>query len=221
MQNILIYGAGGNGRETLAILESVYREELALEKLNIYFVETVPNSDSIKSVRVISEVDISYLPLHETVFCISIAKPEVRYAIAQRLFLIGIQPVSIVSPHAYISSTSELGKGCIISQFSLVSCDTKIGEFVQINYFASISHDVIVGNFVTIGPGVRVNGHVIIEDLVYVGAQASILPGTQGKPLVIGKGAVVGMGAVVTRDVLPYTIVVGNPAKELIPKLKN
>jgi sugar O-acyltransferase (sialic acid O-acetyltransferase NeuD family) len=218
MKNILIYGAGGNGRETLAILESIFKEELALEKFKIYFVETVPNSTTIHSIQVISEKKVSQFSIQETVFSISIAKPEIRYVISQRLLLIGIQPVSIVSPLACISSTAQLGRGSIIAQYSLVSCDTSIGEFTQINYFASISHDVIVGNYVTIGPGVRVNGHVIIEDLVFIGAQASIMPGTKGKPRIIGKGAVIGMGAVVTSDVLPYTTVVGNPAKEFTPK---
>lgn len=49
---------------------------------------------------------------------------------------------------------------------------------------------------------------VIIADDVLVGCNSIILPG-----VLIGKGAIVGAGSVVTRDVPPYTIVAGNPAK--------
>ncbi len=51
-------------------------------------------------------------------------------------------------------------------------------------------------------------GPVVIEDYAWISCRAVILPG-----VTIGKGAVVAAGAVVTRDVPPYTIVGGTPAK--------
>lgn len=54
------------------------------------------------------------------------------------------------------------------------------------------------------------NTKVIIEDDVWIGIRAIILPGVW-----IGKGAIIGAGAVVTKDVLPYSIVGGIPAKVL------
>lgn len=50
-----------------------------------------------------------------------------------------------------------------------------------------------------------------IEDDVWIGHNAVILPGCKR----IGRGAIVGAGAIVTRDIAPYTIVAGNPAKVL------
>jgi maltose O-acetyltransferase len=51
---------------------------------------------------------------------------------------------------------------------------------------------------------------VVIGDNVWIGNRAIILPG-----VTIGAGAVVGAGSVVTRDVPPFTVVAGNPAKVL------
>lgn len=51
---------------------------------------------------------------------------------------------------------------------------------------------------------------VVLEPYAFVGVGAIILPG-----ITIGCGAVVGAGAVVTRDVDPYAVVVGNPARFL------
>ena len=53
-----------------------------------------------------------------------------------------------------------------------------------------------------------VSSPVVIDDDVLIGARSIILKGVH-----IGQGAVVGAGSVVTKDVPPFTIVAGNPAK--------
>jgi serine acetyltransferase len=53
-------------------------------------------------------------------------------------------------------------------------------------------------------------GPVIIEDDVWLGTNAVVLPGVR-----VGRGAVVGAGAVVTRDVAPFTVVAGVPARPI------
>lgn len=53
-------------------------------------------------------------------------------------------------------------------------------------------------------------GEVIIGDRVWIGYRAIILPGVK-----IGSGAVIGAGSVVTKDVAPFTIVAGNPARKI------
>lgn len=49
---------------------------------------------------------------------------------------------------------------------------------------------------------------VIIEDNVWIGRDVRIMKG-----VTVGKGSIVALGAIVTKDVPPYTIVAGNPAK--------
>ena len=51
---------------------------------------------------------------------------------------------------------------------------------------------------------------VVIEDDVWIGCKATILKGVR-----VGRGAIVAAGAVVTRDVAPFTIVGGNPARAI------
>ncbi len=59
-------------------------------------------------------------------------------------------------------------------------------------------------------------GKVIIGKNVWIGMCCNIAA-SPGQTLTIGEGAVVGMGSTVTRDVPPYTFVIGSPAK---PKYK-
>lgn len=107
-----------------------------------------------------------------------------------------------------------------------------IGDNVAINNDVWINAvgDVYIGNNVLIGPKViihsanhiyddpniliRNQGHetkrVVIEDDVWICAGATILPG-----VTIGRGAVVAAGAVVTKDVKPYSVVAGVPARTI------
>lgn len=57
---------------------------------------------------------------------------------------------------------------------------------------------------------------VFIEDYVFIGTRALILPG-----VTLGVGSVVGAGSVVTKDVPPYTVVAGVPARSIAERRKD
>lgn len=82
-----------------------------------------------------------------------------------------------------------------------------IGKYVCINDGVKIltaSHDVNDSGWQ------HIKSPIFIEDYAWIATNAIILPGVH-----IGKGAIVGAGAVVSKDVAPYDIVVGNPAKSI------
>lgn len=84
---------------------------------------------------------------------------------------------------------------------------------------------ILVGANVSIGPEAAIltlghdpqspqfadrGGDVVIGDRAWIAYRAVILPG-----VTIGEGAVIGAGAVVSRDVEPYAIMAGNPARQI------
>jgi len=108
--------------------------------------------------------------------------------------------------------------------------NVQLGDYSYFNRNAMATH-LSVGKFTSIGPnfccgmGVHpINGistspcfyHGVVEDYkqttigndVFIGANVTVLDG-----ITIGDGAVIGAGAVVTRDIPPYAIAVGVPAK--------
>ena len=113
-----------------------------------------------------------------------------------------------------------IGEQVYIGEDLLISDELKDSDNVIIEDRVSISPRVTLvtassPNFSRIRPYVKVlNGKIIIEKDAWIGAGAIILPN-----VTIGEGAVVGAGAVVTKDVLPYTVVAGVPART-IKKLK-
>lgn len=142
------------------------------------------------------------------------------------------------NPKFSVLNSVEVGRDTkIFDQVNLYKC--KIGENSKIEPFTYIEEDVSIGNNVKIKPDVFIPSGVTIEDDVFIGpgvkftndkyprskgewkplkttvkkgasigAGAVILPG-----ITIGEGAMVGAGSVVTKDVPPFTLVFGNPAK--------
>ena len=83
-----------------------------------------------------------------------------------------------------------------------------IGDDVLLGHnvvLATLNHDPVVARRASMLPA-----PIVIGDKVWIGANATVLPG-----VTIGKGAIVAAGAVVHRDVPPFTVVGGVPARIL------
>jgi sugar O-acyltransferase (sialic acid O-acetyltransferase NeuD family) len=110
----------------------------------------------------------------------------------------------------------SIGAGtCIYMPVYISPPNTKIGDHVLVMPMTSIGHDVIIGDYATICPSCTISGFVRIEDEVFIGAGATIVNGTEKRPLVIGAEAKIAAGAVVTKSVPAKMSVAGNPARPL------
>lgn len=205
-----IIGAGGSGREILPLAMHL---ENNLTKL--IFVDDKYANQSINGYDCMSESDFLKLKIPRKKFNIGIGSGQVRFKVAQRFLRENVTPISIISSNFITYESNIIGDGAVLCSNTLITTNVKVGKFFQLNYFSYVAHDCIIGDFVTFAPRVSCNGNVEIGDFAYIGAGAVIKQGTSSKPLRIGEGAVIGMGAIVTKDVPPFTTVVGNPAREV------
>jgi acetyltransferase-like isoleucine patch superfamily enzyme len=136
--------------------------------------------------------------------------------------------------HVHARGPSRVGRDCIVGEKTYIGPGVTIGDLVKLNAMVYVPLGVTLEDGVMIGAGtiftndryprgtdVAVRelrdsgpGEHIFETLVEEGA--SIGAGcTVGSDLVVGRWSLVGMGSVVTRDVPPFHLVVGNPARSI------
>ncbi|GHT62935.1 N-acetyltransferase [Bacteroidia bacterium] len=146
-------------------------------------------------------------------------------------------------PTAVIDEDVEIGNGTRIWHFSHIMSGAVIGKDCNIGQNVVISPEVRLGNHVKVQNNVSVYTGVTCEDDVFlgpscvftnvlnprsfisrkdefkptmvkqgasIGANATILCG-----ITIGEYAMIGAGAVVTKDVMPFALVVGNPGRQV------
>lgn len=125
---------------------------------------------------------------------------------------------------SHIMSGCTIGESCNIGQNVVISPQVVLGRNVKVQNNVSIYTGVICEDDVFLGPSmvftniinprsavIRRDQYVktIVEKGASIGANATIICGNT-----IGRYSLIGAGAVVTKDVLPFALVMGNPARQ-------
>ena len=148
-----------------------------------------------------------------------------------------------VHPSAIVDDGADIGSGTKVWHFSHISSESKIGENNSIGQNVFVANNVRIGNNCKIQNNVSIYDNVFLDDDVFcgpsmvftnvynprsavsrkdeyrdtivekgatMGANCTIVCG-----VTIGKFAFIGAGALVNKDVKPYSLVVGVPAKQI------
>jgi UDP-2-acetamido-3-amino-2,3-dideoxy-glucuronate N-acetyltransferase len=125
---------------------------------------------------------------------------------------------------SHIMKDCEIGENCNIGQNVVVLPGVKLGKNVKVQNNVSIYTGVICEDDVFLGPSmvftnvINPRSAIVRKDQYYttlvekgasIGANATIVCGNK-----IGSYAFIGAGAVVTKEVKPYALVIGNPARQ-------
>lgn len=124
--------------------------------------------------------------------------------------------------NSQIREKSEIGTNCIISKDTYIDTQVKIGNNCKIQNSVSVYHGVTIEDDVFVGPNACFTNDkvprafdpewkitpTLVKKGASIGANSTIVCG-----ITLGEYCMVAAGSVVTKDVEPYSLVMGNPAK--------
>ena len=208
-QDIVIFGAGGFGREVMWMLEESNRSH---PFWNIRgFIDDTPSfrGKTIQNYPVLGHTKwlMDQTKKINVLCCLgdSTDRKKVVHTVSKNPHIVF---PSFIANNVIHPPTVSLGKGCIICSSAVITVNVTMGDFVIVNYNATIGHDSRIEDFVSIYPSVNVSGYVHVGTSSHLGVGSQILP-----HLTIGKHVIIGAGAVVTKDIPSHCTAVGIPAR--------
>jgi sugar O-acyltransferase (sialic acid O-acetyltransferase NeuD family) len=207
---LIIYGAGGLGRELLSLVKALNDFEIA------GFVDDVlPSNTLVAGMKVLGGIEYLNAIASNVNVVLAFGDPTIKSLKAAQIKNKYVHYPVLVHPTVVLQDrdTIRLGEGSVICAGAVLTTEILVGKHVLINLNVTIGHDCRIENYVSIMPGVNIAGEVFVGEEVMIGAGTSIL-----NKITIGNQSKVGMGSVVIRNVDSRTMVAGVPAKPIMTK---
>lgn len=206
MNELIIVGAGGFGRELLQWIKDINKVKPTWT-IKGFIDDNLGSLDGFEcDYKVIGTIS-DWVPLDNEVFALAIANPKTKEKIVKTMKQKGANFVDIIHPTAKISDHAIYGEGLVMYPSSGLSPNCQVGNFVTL-LSSGIPHDAIIGDYTTISSNCGLTRGIVIGKRAFLADHACILPEKK-----IGDDAYIGMGSVVIKNVKNGQKVFGNPAK--------
>lgn len=204
---LIVVGGGGFSREVIWLAESMGNFEI---------VGLLDDSDEMRGKNVADYPVLGKLEevtsYRDSEIIVAIGSPRVRKTVVNRILelLPSVHFATLIHHSVIRSNCLDIGAGSILAAGCIFTVDIEIGQHVILNLNVTVGHDCKIGNFCTIAPMCAISGNVTMEDFVEIGTGSAIK-----QAVILGKGSMVGMGGIVTKNIEPFSLVFGTPAKKV------
>ncbi len=209
---VVIFGGPGGGEVAAQILADARAGGSALE-LRGYLNDRLPPGEPLLDAPVLGafrdwgsqDPEVRFVaPLHK------LAEMQARLRLLEGLGIPQSRWERVVHPSAAVARNVALGEGALVGSHVTIQPGARIGPHVALRHGVMLGHDSLLERFVFVGGNTTLCGRVQVEEGAYLAPGAVVREDVR-----IGRFATVGLGAVVLRDVPPFAIVAGNPARPL------
>lgn len=206
MMNVVIFGAGGLGREIYDTLLSINSYTPRFNVLG-YIDDAVQAGSIINGIPILGNSSALEKIKDEVGIILGMAAPEIRKNLHLK-YRENYKFPNIIHPTATVSTFSELGDAVLIQANCMIAANAKIGNGVMMNAHSGVGHDAHVEDYCSIMSYCDLAGNVFLGEMSFVGTGAKVIPST-----VVAAGSYLCAGAVVFKDVVVKSKLLGNPAK--------
>lgn len=212
MKDIVIYGAGGFGREIACLINLINEKE---SQWNIIgFLDDNPELKGTSNEYGTVLGDAEWLNVCDKPIAAAIAvgNPQAVESIAQKVTNPLVEYPNLYAPSVtFLDKESlKIGKGNIFCTNCFVSCNVTVGDFNLFNGYIPIGHDAVIGDCNVVMPSCNISGGVKIGNTNFLGVQSVVL-----QYVTIGNNTRIGANSVVTRKTKDGYLYIGNPAKRV------
>lgn len=216
MKDIVIYGAGGFGREVACLINRINDEispgNEVMWNLLGFIDDGLPIGSKNEYGEVLGGFDVLNTWEKPLSVVMAIGSPTNLKTLVNKIDNANIDFPNIISPdvvfHDY--KNTSIGKGNVICVGSCISTNVKIGNFNILNGYITVGHDSRIGDFNCLMTGVRICGGVRLQDCNFLGVNSVVL---QYKELACD--VVLGAGSVAMRNIKNPGTFVGVPATKI------
>jgi len=210
IRDLVILGAGGDGRNIAEIVASINARKKKWNLLGYLDDDPLKQGSEINDFPVLGTLR-DVIRYDDCFFVATFGSPKTNF-LKKRIINDLRIPIdrfaTLIHPRANVSPYAKIGRDTVIYVGTYVGTNAFIGDHVKILANCNISHDCIIHDFTTIAHSVSISGEVTIKEGCYLGSNSSIR-----QRLDIGEWSLIGLGAVIIRDVPPYCTIVGNPGR--------
>lgn len=211
MKDLIIFGAGGFGREVAWLVERINKISPTWNLLGFMDDNDPIQGTEINGHKVLGKT-CDVCRYSDAYFVCAVGASKTREKIVNSMKEIdpAVKFGTVIDPSVVLSDLVTIGEGTIICAHTIITVNISIGDHVIINLDCTIGHDAVLDDFVTLYPSVNISGNTNIGSAAELGTGMQII---QGKT--VGEYTIVGAGAVVVEDIPKKCTAVGSPAKPI------
>ena len=208
MKELIIYGAGGLGREVACL---IHRLNVVKQEWNLigFADDKVPAGTETEYGAVLGGIDFINHYKKDLSVALAIGNPNDLYKLAGAIDNPHVNFPNLIDLSALFLDTHnvQMGKGNIICAKCVVSCHVELGDFNLLNIGTGIGHDVTMGNCNVLMPNVNISGGVEIGDNNLFGVKSTVL-----QYLKVNNNTTIGAHSLLMHNAKEAGLYFGNPA---------
>ncbi len=172
MSKIILIGGGGHCKSVIDVIE----QEARFEIVGIVDKTEFSGSQVLGYPIIGNDNDLEILAkkYHNAIITVGqIKSSSLRVKLYDLAIKAGFNFPHVVSPNAYVSKHSKIGKGTIVMNNAIVNASVSIGENCIINSKALIEHDCNISSHCHISTNATINGNVKIGSKCFIGSNVT------------------------------------------------